>query len=352
MYASEKKLFQWLETELKNRIPFLKGWKIKKVPKNNGTTPDFIVTAKHGNEQYCFCIEIKRAGYPQYIRSAIASLEDYKKAHPESYPVIVAPRIGEQAKMICAKHNVGYLDTAGNIKIVSGNIFIDKESSTDQLPDFLRDETQGQSIFSPKASRITKCLLSEPQRKWNQKEISAKSGLSKGMVSRIVKRMINAGYLIARNDRLVLSNFNDLLSAWVSASIKSRETVRHYYVWSQNPEQLMRNISEKLDRNKVRYAFTQEAGASLRAPFSTFEIVGLYIESFNEFPAPALSAEETAKGFNVVLIEPKDEGILTAAKKINGMKVADDLQLYVDLMKNPLRGAKQAAHLLSIIRGK
>lgn len=350
MYAPEKKLFQWLETELKNLIPFLKSWKIKKVPKNNGTTPDFIVTAKHGNKQYCFCIEIKRAGYPQYIRSAIASLEDYKKAHPESYPIIVVPRIGEQAKMICNEHNVGYLDTAGNIKIVSGNIFIDKESPTGQLPDFLRDETQGQSIFSPKASRITKCLLSEPQRKWTQKEISIESGLSKGMVSRIVKRMINNGYLIANNGHLVLSNFDDLLSAWVSASIKSKETVKYYYVWAQNPKQLMRNLSEKLTRNKVKYAFTQEAGASLRAPFSTFEIVGLYIESFKGFPARVLSAEETAKGFNVALIEPKEEGILAAAKIINGMKVADDFQLYIDLMKNPLRGAKQAAHLLSIIR--
>ncbi len=350
MYASEKNILRWLETELKSKIPFLAGWKIKKGAKNDEFAPDLIVGAKHGSKAYCFCVEIKRAGYPQYIRNAVSTLEGFKKSHPDCYPMVAVPLMGEQGKNICDKHNVGYLDTVGNVKIVTGGIFIEKERQGNKVPDFLKDETRGQSIFSPKASRITKCFLYEPKRKWIQKEIADKTGLSKGMVSRIVKRMINAGYLIEEKNSLILSNFDDLLSEWVEASIKSREIVKRYYVWSQNPKQLMRLLSEKLGRNKVNYAFTQEAGAFLRAPFSTFEIVTLYIESLEKFPVVQLSAQEASKGFNVVLIEPKDDAILTQGVNRGGMKVADDLQLYVDLMKNPLRGEKQAAHLLSIIR--
>lgn len=350
MYATEKKILQWLEKELKSKIPFLTKWKIKKGVKNDEFATDLIVDAKHGSKAYCFCVEIKRAGYPQYIRDAISTLEGFKKSHSDCYPIIVVPLIGEQGKNICDKHNVGYVDTAGNVKIVTGGIFIEKESQSNKVPDFLKDETLGQSIFSPKASRITKCFVYEPKRKWIQKEISDKTGLSKGMVSRIVKRMVNAGYLIEEKNRLRLSNFEDLLSDWAAASIKNRETVKRFYLWSQNPKQLMLLLSDKLDRNKVDYAFTQEAGASLRAPFSTFEIVTLYVESFEKFPVDQLSAQEVSKGFNVVLIEPKDNAILTQANTLSRMKVADDFQLYVDLMKNPLRGNKQAAHLLSIIR--
>lgn len=350
MYALKKKISEWLKTELKRKMPFFTGWTVKKASQKGEPVPDLIVSAKFSGKPYSFCIEIKRAGYPQHIRNAIASLEDFRKSHPYCYPIVAVPLISKQGKDICDAHNTGYLDTAGNIKIVSGSIFIEKESVKDALPGFVKNETQSQSMFSPKASRIAKYLLVKPQKKLTQKEIVDNTGLSKGMVSRIVGRMINAGYLSEAKGTFSVSSFNDLLSAWAAADLKTREASKRFYVWAQNPRQLMRSIVEKLGRHTVKYAFTGEAGASLRAPFSTFEIVSLYIESFDKFPVSQLSAQETGKGFNVVLFEPRDEAILTQAVTRNGMKVADDLQLYIDLIKNPLRGQKQAEHLLSIIK--
>jgi len=149
-----------------------------------------------------------------------------------------------------------------------------------------------------------------------------------------------------------LSNFDDLLSAWVDASAKRRQAQRRYYIWARNPQELMHRIAGELEQKNVQYAFTQEAGASLVAPFSTFEIVSLYIESFEKFPAASLAAEEVNKGFNIVLFEPVDTDIFRQSREISNQKAVDDLQLYLDLMKNPLRGEKQAAHLLSLVRKK
>jgi hypothetical protein len=332
-------------------MPFLDGWHFKPASKRGtSAVPDMLIDAKFSGKPYCFCIEVKRDGYPQHVRDAVMILENFRKEHSDCYPIVAVPLLGSQAKAICDAHAIGYLDTAGNVKIATGSIIIEKAGTSGFHPDFLKNEAQSQSIFSPRASRITKCLLNEPRRAWAQKGIVEKTGLSKGMVSRIVQRMLNAGYLNETKDTLSVSSFDDLLAAWAEAALKTRESPKRFYVWAQNPRQLMRSIAEKLGRNTVKYAFTGEAGASLRAPFSTFEIITFYIESFDKFPVSQLSAQEADKGFNLVLFEPRDEAILAQAATRSGMKVADDLQLYVDLMKNPFRGQKQAEHLLSVIK--
>lgn len=350
MYIPEKKLILRVEEELKNRIPILIGWKTSREVKIGNLRADLVISARHKGEVYHFCIEIKRAGYPQYIREAVLRLKEIIKHNPSYYPVVVTPKIGEQGKKICNEHNMGYMDFEGNIKITTGSVFIEIEGKKSAKLGIANDAAQRQSIFSPKASRITKCLLYEPQKKWLQKEISHKTGLSKGMVSRVVRRMIEAGYLIEEAGKLKLSSFDDLLSARLESSLKQRRVYKYYYVWSQNPQRLMQALSNELSRRGIKYAFTQEAGASLIAPFSTFDIVSVYIESFDKFPAEYFSAAETKKGFNLMLIESPDETIFTAARNIKGMKVVDNFQLYLDLRNNPLRGEKQAEHILKIIR--
>lgn len=348
MHMPEIKIISKVGSELKKRIPFLSGWKIERQRQLKGRTVDMLITAYHGKMPYNFCIEIKRAGYPQYIREGIFVLDEFRAQNPLFYPIIIVPKIGEQGKRICEKHNVGYMDFSGNLKIAIGSIYIDK-TGREQLKE---DATSKHSIFSPKSERITKILLYQPHKKWIQKEISEKSGLSKGMVSRIVKRMVEAGYLVEQDKRLSLSDFEDLLNAWVEASRQRKEKRKSYYIWAQNPQKLMQILHSELTRRGVRYAFAKEAGASMVAPFSTFDIVSLYIESLDKFPAESLSASEADKGFNVVLIEPRDEFIFKIAQKIGGTNVSDNLQLYIDLKKEALRGAKQAEHILNAIRSK
>jgi DNA-binding MarR family transcriptional regulator len=183
-----------------------------------------------------------------------------------------------------------------------------------------------------------------------QKDIAFNTELSKGIVSRVVTKMIESGYVIRKDKKLELANFDDLYSAWVESEMKRRERKRRYYVWTQNPRKLMERISAVFSGRKIKYAFTQEAGASLVAPFAVFDIVSAYVESLDKIPEKALSASETDKGFNLTLIEAPDQYIFTKAQNKSGMMVVDNLQLYADLKKNPLRGEKQANHIFKIIK--
>lgn len=346
MYIPEKRLIAKVEGEFRKRIPFLTGWEVarNKDPKDAGV--DLLISAKSNSRTYHFCVEIKTAGYPQYVRDGVGILGKFAKMNPSYYPVIVVPFISEQGKKICDEYHVGYMDLSGNVNITHGNIFVHTEGK--KCPESAMPVNQ--SLFSPKAARITKFLLGQPGAKWKQKEIAEKTALSKGLVSRIINRMVEGGYVTKKDKAVVVANFDDLFSAWVESEVRRREKKRNYYLWAQNPQKMMDVIAGRLSRDKIKYAFTQEAGASLVAPFATFDIVSLYIESLDLFPERALSASRAGKAFNLTVIEAPDEYIFVNGMDKNGLKTADDLQLYADLMKNPLRGEKQAGHILALIK--
>jgi len=346
VYIPEKRLIEKVGDEMKKRLPFLTGWKIGRADKPNDRLAGLLVSARSGGKTYRFCVEVKTAGYPQYVRDAAAGLKKYVAANPQYYPVVVVPFISANGKKICDEHHVGYMDFGGNMKIAHGSIFVSTEGK-----DRPKEEVPAsRSIFSLKSARITRLFLSHPRSVWTQKDLAGKTMLSKGMVSRVVKRMVAAGYAMEKDGKLSLANFDDLLSAWTESEVRRRENKRNYYVWAQNPAKLMKAVAAGLSAAKVEYAFTQEAGALLVAPFATFDIVSLYIKSLDKFPEKPLSASRVDKGFNLTVIEAPDDYILINARDKGGLKVADDLQLYADLMKNPLRGEKQAGHILALMK--
>lgn len=342
----KRKLIAKTEGELKKRIPFFTRWEIARDKNLKGKQVDLLISAKSNNQIYRFCVEIKAAGYPHYVRNGAVVLKEFTKTNPSYYPIVVVPFISERGKKICNEYHIGYIDFSGNAKIAHKNIFVYTEGR------HRAEEAMfvSQSIFSPKAARITKLLLNYPRAKWIQKEIAEKTALSKGLVSRIINEMIKAGYIVERDQELVLTNFDDLFSAWAESEIRRREKKRNYYMWAQNPQKMMHAVAAGLSRDKIKYAFTQEAGASLLAPFSTFDIVSVYVESLDNFPEKALSISRVDKGFNLIAIEAPDDNIFMGAKDKNGLKIVDDLQMYADLMKNPLRGEKQAGHILALIK--
>jgi hypothetical protein len=346
MYKQEKKLIAEAGSVLKKQIPFLSGWKLSFAKKHTQTAVDITASAIYKNQTYRFCVEAKAAGYPQYIRAAAATLMKFVEDNPSYCPLIITPFISERGKKICDEYGIGYLDLNGNAKISCGSVFVHTRGT-------MRPKgtvTASQAIFSPKSARITRLLLGRPSARWIQRDIASNTELSKGLVSRVVAKMIETGYVMRKDKRLAIANFDDLFSAWVESEIKRRERKKHYYVWAQNPRKLMELTSAALSSRRIKYAFTQEAGASLVAPFATFDIVSVYVESFDKFPKKVLSASEIDRGFNLTLIEAPDQYVFTRAQNKSGMLVVDNLQLYADLMKNPLRGEKQAKHILKIIK--
>jgi hypothetical protein len=346
MYLKRSDFTRRLEIEIQKRIPVLSAWKFVYGARRAGAIVDILATAMFNGQGYRFSIEARSAGYPQYIRDGILKLKMYTAHDRSCYPIIAAPLLTEQGKNICREYNVGYFDLGGSAYISCGGIYINTEGN-ERIKEAM---PLTQSIFSPKASRITKMFLEKPDIKWSQKEISQHTELSKGLVSRIISRMSAAGYIAFKDKKLSLANFDDLLSAFTDSEIKRREKKKNYYIWAQNPKRLMASLADDLSKNNISYAFTQEAGASLVAPFASFEIVTVYVESLDKFSEKVVSASSAERGFNLTVIEAPDKFIVTRTQRKQGMNVVDNIQLYADLKKNPLRGEKQAGLILKLIK--
>jgi hypothetical protein len=98
----------------------------------------------------------------------------------------------------------------------------------------------------------------------------------------------------------------------------------------------------------VEYALTCQAGASLVSPHARFDRVHIYVpdqSSIGIFVA-ALSLVEAPQGANLVLLDPYYRSSFRwGSQQIRNLRVASDLQLYLDLFSYPLRGIEQADFL-------
>lgn len=345
MQIPENILINYLEKAFSAEIPLFEKRNISRFDLRS----DAIFVAKFKGREYRFFVEVKRSGYPESVRSAIGPLK--AMGNKNGYPLLFVPRISEEGKKLCQEGGIGYMDLYGNVHIDAGGLYVhiekDKLLDSVRLSDFMRNE---QSIFSPRASRIPKAFLLSGNKQWAQKELVEKTGLSKGLVSRVVRQMGAQGLLINKSGNWTASQKDTLLSLWVEGQMRRKERKKNYYAWSQFPEQLIDNVSKTLDAKNLKYAFTAEAGASRVAGFSTFGLVDIYVESLEKFPVEEVMAVEKETGFNLVVREAYDESVFTDSCRVNGVSVADDLQLYADLKKNPLRGEKQAAFILDSLK--
>ena len=80
---------------------------------------------------------------------------------------------------------MGYVDLAGNCHLAFGQVFIRKECRSN--PYVQRRDPR--SLYSPKAERVLRVLLSNPNRAWKTEALSAEARVSLGQVAN-VKRLL------------------------------------------------------------------------------------------------------------------------------------------------------------------
>ncbi len=98
----------------------------------------------------------------------------------------------------------------------------------------------------------------------------------------------------------------------------------------------------------AEYALTAQAGAHLVAPYAAFDRVDIYSAgpSATAELVSSLSLEPVSKGANVLVWDPYYKySVFFESREIEGVRVVSNIQLYLDLVKYPLRGSEQAEHL-------
>ena len=260
-------------------------------------------------------------------------------------PIVAVPYMGDVGKKLCADAGVSWFDLSGNARIVAPGLRILIEGKPNR---FVRRGRPG-TAFAPKSSRIARRMLIEPRRAWRQQDLARETGLDDGFTSRIVQRL--------EHDRLVertadgtlrVRDANLLLDAWGEAYDFEKHTIIRGHVTARDGEDLLTKAVDALE-GKTRYAATGLAAAYLYTQFAAFRLATFYVDHRPpEALLKALGFREEARGANLWLVIPNDQGVFDGADDISkAAYCVHPVQVYVDLKSQPERAEEAATELRS-----
>jgi hypothetical protein len=310
--------------------------------KVGGQTADMLVKFRMGDRPHTLVLGVTSLGQPRHIREAVTRLSEIRRALPDAYPVAVSPYISPQSAALLKRSGLGYLDLSGNCHLSFENILIEKEGKPNLRP----ANRPLKSLFAPRATRVVRVVLVDPQHAWRLEELAKAAEVSLGHAHNVVKRLEELSW-VERNSqqRIQLTRPAELLEAWVEAYSYRQNDVQAYFSGERIARGLVVELGRAAHEARRRYAFTLHSGAALVAPNVRFPAIHCYLEGDPEPVARALGLRPGEGEGNVYFLTPYDHGVFYAPLAKGGLPVVCLPQLYADLYHYERRGREQAAHL-------
>lgn len=208
------------------------------------------------------------------------------------------------------------------------------------------------NIFEARASRVLRCLLTNPGEAWSIRGMAREVQVSVGYTHAVTASLLDLGYVV-RNDLNFIEVIDPirLLERWASYHQYVHENrFLEYYTFDREIE----GIIGKLQKATSDYALTTLAGAYLVSPYVRPTVLELYVKDENqaEHIVDNLQLRPTPRDGNVRLVLPYDDGVFYKTQTLGDVKIVSDVQLYVDLVNYPSRGEEAAQKILDTIREK
>jgi hypothetical protein len=190
--------------------------------------------------------------------------------------------------------------------------------------------------------------LREPGRAWRVAELSDTSGVSLGHVSNVRSGLIDREWAHTSDGGLVLSAPDTLLDAWRdSYTAPLGDRLRFYTPLHGSALEDAARGALRIKDAPGRAAFASFSAAQWLAPYARTGSHYFFAdkEGLRNLQA-ALKLTPASKGENVVVIVPKDLGLLTdTVEPAPGAVCTSPVQTYLDLSIAGERGAEAADHL-------
>jgi len=336
----EQKAIEALRACLAN-VPFGPVEHVDQEPEIGGLRPDLVVSLRLPNGRQDLIIEVKANGQPRFARSAANQLLRYREEHPEALGVFVAPYISATAAEICTSLGIGYMDFAGNCHLCFGSVYIHREGK----PNSLAVKRELRSLYSAKAERGLRVMLSAPKKRWTTKALSLAAGISLGHASNIRRLLADREWIRNEESGFYLTEPEQLLEDWAKSYSWKKHGVRHFYSLSDLAE-IEHDIGMVFSHAEVPYALTGFSAAARLAPYVRYNRTTAYIAKWDEGALSRLRLKEVPTGANVTLVVPYDEGVFQSTREVDGIVVASPVQVYLDLLVLGWRGEEAAKAVL------
>ncbi len=347
---TEKEIEQEFKADFRDLFPKLKGATpvpVASLPGDYsevGKMIDIILRLKVGDKPKNVLCEVISQRYPKQLREKGLQLLEISQQGKKGYPVIIAPYISELGREICKKIGVGFLDLSGNAYLDFESFYMEIEGK----PNRFKYPSEPTGLFNPKAERILRFyLLKDPEKGESgdsYRSITKEVGVSLGQVSKVNKKLDEFGLWSEQSGGAKIIDKTKLLDLWRENYRPERNEVLNPYSIMQVP-QIEKQLAEFCKTKKMQYALTLFSGANRLAPFTRYNVATSYFTGDIEELKKTLELKEVPSGANLQILVPYDDGVYYKAQEIAAIKVANPIQIYLDLYNYAGRGREQAEFL-------
>ena len=318
-------------------VPFLR---IEGEPKGSDSTSNLRFQIETPTGRSTLVVEVRTVGQPRIIREATNQLMRARNELPRAYGIVMAPYISPEAAGICVKEGIGFADLAGNCLLSFDQVFISKEGKRNP---FARKRDL-RSLYSPKAERVLRVLLSTPGRSWKLQSLAKESAVSLGQSFNVKKLLVDREWVETGADGLRLTAPAKLLAEWEEHYDFRRSTVQEFYTLRPIAD-FERLLAEACAKGELDYALAGFSSAARYAPMVRYQRAMAYVVGSLDDLAGRLQLKPVSSGANVNLIAPYDDGVLYGAETRGDARVTSPVQTYLDLCQIKGRGEEAADFL-------
>lgn len=312
----------------------------------NPARADLTVSLEAAGTQWTLVCEVKRVGQPRHVREAVYQLRHrlISMRSPRVYGVFVAPYLSEESIAVLREESFGYLDFAGNCFLSFGSVFIERRGAPN--PSVRRRALR--EIFAPKASRVLRVLLKDPDRPWRVTDLAQSAGVSLGQASNVRRALLNREWAQADASGVRLKNPTSILDAWRREYKAPVSYVTHYHtlLHGEPLESAIRAAfaTPAADQHLLLSSFS---AARWLAPFARISGQFFYADMMGDtLLRTALKLEPAPQGANIIVTHPKDDGVfIDRQQPAEGLWTTGPVQTYLDLAIAGDRGREAADHL-------
>jgi len=291
--------------------------------------------------------EVKVSGQPRLAREAVNQMLRYKDRIPDAYFIFIAPYISTRAAEICESEGIGYLDMSGNCLLSFDNVFIQKVD----YPNQFKEKRKLKSLYKPKAERILRVLLCNPGKKWKIKNLAVESGVSLGQASNVKKILFDREFISGERGGFSLKDPLTLLREWAENYDYRKNAIQEFYSL-QSVTDIENSLAAFCNSRKIKYALTGFSGAARIEPAVRYKKAMAYVADFDKQAFSEISLKPVNSGGNLLLFTPYDEGLFYGSAEVDGIQIASEIQLYLDIQGYRGRGEEAAEVLYERIADK
>lgn len=301
-----------------------------------------VIHVKSGTDLYRLILETRANGQPRYVREAVAQLlMKSGQSRGNAYPIFAAPFISESSAEICRQVGAGYMDLAGNCRIVFDGIYVERQGN----PNRFVTRRSLRSLYRSRSSRVLRALLFNPRLAWKLSDLSLASGVSIGQVFNVKRALIDREWAVFDKAGLRLTQPEKVLQDWGEQYPCDRNLSFDFYSPADLPEtesRLARYLSDK----GFRYAFTSFSAYARLIPGADCSRAFLYIDADSDTDiaktAKDLNFKPVLKGANATLLMPHDEGVFFGSREMEEMTFVSPVQAYLDVKSSGGKGISAA----------